>query len=79
MLHRDMKSSNICLVDDFNPRLIDYGQAEYVPDDNASATPGSSTVSLQSKSGEPAFGTPGYCGKSLPGRTGLGYRGVLLV
>ena len=60
VFHRDIKSANICLADDFAPRLIDCGLAKFVPDDNSRANPGSFTVSLQSKSRGLAFGTPGY-------------------
>ncbi|KAI2494513.1 serine/threonine kinase [Fragilaria crotonensis] len=60
VFHRDIKSANICLADDLTPRLIDCGLATFVPDDNSSATLGSSPVTLQSTTGGFAFGTPGY-------------------
>ncbi|KAI2492673.1 serine/threonine kinase [Fragilaria crotonensis] len=56
VFHRDIKSANICLAEDFTPRLIDCGLAKFVPDDNSRATPGS----LQSTNGAFAFGTRGY-------------------
>ncbi|KAI2492666.1 serine/threonine kinase [Fragilaria crotonensis] len=60
VFHRDIKSANICLADDFTPRLIDCGLAKCVPDDNYSATPGSLTVSYWSKPDGPPSGTSGY-------------------
>ncbi|KAI2503197.1 serine/threonine kinase [Fragilaria crotonensis] len=60
VFHRDIKSANICLADDFTPRLIDCGLAKFVPDDNSNATPGPLTVSLRSNTVGLAFGTPGY-------------------
>ncbi|KAI2491752.1 serine/threonine kinase [Fragilaria crotonensis] len=54
VFHRDIKSANICLADDFTPRLIDCGLAEFVPDDNSNGS-----VALSSTGG-PALGTPGY-------------------
>ncbi|KAI2503208.1 serine/threonine kinase [Fragilaria crotonensis] len=55
VFHRDIKSANICLMDDFTPLLIDCGLAIFVCDDNSRATP-----RLQSTTGGFAFGTPGY-------------------
>ncbi|KAI2491609.1 serine/threonine kinase [Fragilaria crotonensis] len=60
VFHRDIKSANICLADDFTPRLIDCGLAKFVLDDESSAITGSSTVTLQSTIGGFALGTPGY-------------------
>ncbi|KAI2503227.1 serine/threonine kinase [Fragilaria crotonensis] len=60
VFHRDIKSANICLADDFTPRLIDCGLAEFVPDESSNAIPGTFTISVRSKAGGPAFGTPGY-------------------
>ena len=58
--HRDIKSANICLAEDFTARLIDCGLAKFVPDENSKVLPGSVTASLRSRTGGPAFGTPGY-------------------
>ena len=60
VFHRDIKSANICLAEDFTARLIDCGLAKFVPDDNSNIIPGSVTPSVRSTSGGPAFGTPGY-------------------
>ncbi|KAI2491750.1 serine/threonine kinase [Fragilaria crotonensis] len=59
VFHRDIKSANICLAEDFTPRLIDCGLAKFVPDDNPNVTPGAVTPSVKSTTGG-AFGTPGY-------------------
>ena len=56
VFHRDIKSANICLAEDFTARLIVCGLAQFVPDDNSNAV----TPSVRSTSKGPAFGTPGY-------------------
>ncbi|KAI2489119.1 serine/threonine kinase [Fragilaria crotonensis] len=60
VFHRDIKSANICLANDFTPRLIDCGLAVLVSDNISKTAFGSSTVNLRSTFGGPAFGTPGY-------------------
>ncbi|KAI2512192.1 serine/threonine kinase [Fragilaria crotonensis] len=60
VFHRDIKSPNICLAEDFTARLIDCGLAKFVPDENSNIIPGSVTPSIRSTSGLRAFGTPGY-------------------
>jgi serine/threonine protein kinase len=58
VFHRDIKSANICLSEDFTARLIDCGMAKFVPDENSDMSP--VTPSVRSTNGGPAFGTPGY-------------------
>jgi serine/threonine protein kinase len=53
VFHRDIKSANVCLADDFTPRLIDCGLAEFLSDDNSNAAVGSVSYG-------PPLGTPGY-------------------
>ena len=60
VFHRDIKSDNVCLVDDFTPRLIDCGLAIFVCDDNSSVVPESFPVSLLDNTHERVCGTPGY-------------------
>ncbi|KAI2503234.1 serine/threonine kinase [Fragilaria crotonensis] len=60
VFHRDIKSANICLAEDFTPRLIDCGLAKFVRDDNANANPGVVTPSVNSTRRDGTFGTPGY-------------------
>lgn len=57
--HRDIKSANICLTEDFTARLIDCGLAKFVRDDEK-ALSASVTPSVLNSSGGNAFGTPGY-------------------
>jgi serine/threonine protein kinase len=60
VFHRDIKSANIYLTDDFTPRLIDCGLSKFVADENSETIPGLVTPSLQNTNGGPAFGSPGY-------------------
>ncbi len=60
VFHRDIKSDNIFLAEDFTPRLIDCGLAKFVQDEDSDVTPEPLTVSLQSNTGGLAFGTRGY-------------------
>ena len=56
LFHRDIKSANICLAEDYTARLIDCGLAKLVPiDSNTSAI-----SSIICSTGLPNFGTPGY-------------------
>jgi interleukin-1 receptor-associated kinase 4 len=52
-LHRDVKSSNIVLDEDYQPKLIDCGLSKFVPKNNAGPG-GAVTVTGR------AFGSPGY-------------------
>ena len=58
--HRDIKSADICLAEDFTARLIDCGLAMFVPDENSKIISGPVTALVWNTSGVPAFGTPGY-------------------
>lgn len=58
--HRDIKSGNICLTEDFTAKLIDCGLAKFVPDGQNAMTPGSVTPTILNDSSGVAFGTPGY-------------------
>ncbi|KAI2492671.1 serine/threonine kinase [Fragilaria crotonensis] len=60
VFHRDIKSANICLAEDFTARLIDCGLAKFVPDENLNIVPGSVIPSVRSTTGGHAFGTRGY-------------------
>ncbi|KAI2509060.1 serine/threonine kinase [Fragilaria crotonensis] len=60
VFHRDIKSANICLADDFTPRLIDCGLAVFVQDDNSSVTPESFPSALRDNTDRFFCGTPGY-------------------
>ncbi|KAI2491606.1 serine/threonine kinase [Fragilaria crotonensis] len=60
VFHRDIKSANICLAEDFTPRLIDCGLAKFVPDENSNANPQPVTVTIGNTIGERVFGTRGY-------------------
>ena len=72
VFHRDIKSDNICLAEDFTPRLIDCGLAKFVLDEDYKDTPETMTVSLQSNTGGLAFGTPGYLCPDYLGKKGRG-------
>ena len=56
LFHRDIKSANICLAEDYTARLIDCGLAKLVPIDTNTST----TSSVRCSSGFSIFGTPGY-------------------
>ncbi|KAI2490605.1 serine/threonine kinase [Fragilaria crotonensis] len=58
VLHRDIKSANICLMNDFKPKLIDCGLAKFVVDEHETV---SSESKIQTGSAlGPALGTHGY-------------------
>jgi serine/threonine protein kinase len=58
VFHRDIKSANICLTNDFTPRLIDCGVAKFVEDEH-NAFPSDSIKQTSTTQGH-AFGTKGY-------------------
>ncbi len=58
VFHRDIKSSNICLMKDFTPKLIDCGLAKFVEDEH-NAFP-SKTIVITGSKGRVAFGSIGY-------------------
>ncbi|KAI2493975.1 serine/threonine kinase [Fragilaria crotonensis] len=69
VFHRDIKSANICLAEDFTPRLIDCGLAKFVRDSNA--TPGAVTLKSTNRNG--TFGTPGYMCPEYSRKKGAGH------
>ncbi len=58
VLYRDIKSSNICLTDDFTPRLIDCGLGKFVEGKHDAFSPVTSMQPGSSRSR--SFGTHGY-------------------
>ncbi|KAI2494587.1 serine/threonine kinase [Fragilaria crotonensis] len=72
VFHRDIKSANICLAEDFTARLIDCGLAKFVPDENLNFVPGSVIPSVWSTTGGHAFGTPGYMCPEYVKKKGMG-------
>ncbi|KAI2497242.1 serine/threonine kinase [Fragilaria crotonensis] len=58
VFHRDIKSANICLMNDFKPKLVDCGLAKFAKDKH-DAAPSESVVITGSTQG-PALGTHGY-------------------
>ncbi|KAI2494568.1 serine/threonine kinase [Fragilaria crotonensis] len=69
VFHRDIKSANICLSDNFTARLIDCGLAKFVRDSNA--TPGAVTLKSTNRNG--TFGTPGYMCPEYSRKKGAGH------
>jgi ankyrin repeat protein/serine/threonine protein kinase len=59
VFHRDIKSSNICLTEDFTPRLNGCGMAKFVEDEDNNSFP-STTIEITGSSQGVASGTPGY-------------------
>ena len=57
LYHRDIKSANICLSEDFTAQLIDCGLAKFVPIDGSPST--TTSVTNYHSLGN-IFGTPGY-------------------
>jgi serine/threonine protein kinase len=62
VFHRDIKSANICLAEDFTARLIDCGLTKFVQDEDSDVTPGPFQVSLQ-----PGYLCPEYLRKKARG------------
>ena len=60
VFHRDIKSGNICLTQDYTAKLIDCGLAKFVPDSSGDAIQGTVTPTMLKSSGAAVFGTPGY-------------------
>ena len=60
VFHRDIKSGNICLTQDYTAKLIDCGLAKFVPDSVGDRVQGSVTPTMLKSSGAAVFGTPGY-------------------
>ncbi len=58
VLHRDIKSANICLTEDFTPRLIDCGLATFVEKKHCSIP--SETIIQSGSTVGPAIGTHMY-------------------
>ena len=54
LLHRDVKSDNICLTKDFQAKIIDCGLGKLVDDSNSTGS------SFTMQSGSAAFGSDGY-------------------
>jgi serine/threonine protein kinase len=59
IFHRDIKSTNICLTQEYTAKLIDCGMAKFVQD-KIDSSPTSVTPSMRKTSGAAVFGTPGY-------------------
>jgi serine/threonine protein kinase len=60
IFHRDIKSGNICLTQDFTAKLIDCGMSKFVPVDKKVSNGESVTPTILKSSGAAVFGTPGY-------------------
>jgi Protein kinase domain len=60
IFHRDIKSGNICLTQDYTAKLIDCGMSKFVPDDTNVSHEESVTPTMLKSSGAAVFGTPGY-------------------
>lgn len=60
IFHRDIKSGNICLTQDFTAKLIDCGMSKFVPEDKTFPHGESVTPTILKSSGSAVFGTPGY-------------------
>ena len=59
LFHRDIKSSNICLDQNYTAKLIDYGLAKFVLVDDSNETSANS-FSVQITSNGGVFGSRGY-------------------
>jgi serine/threonine protein kinase len=59
LFHRDIKSANICLDQNYTAKLIDYGLAKFVLVDEFIET-NKNFFSVQITSSNGVFGTPGY-------------------
>jgi Protein kinase domain len=60
ILHRDIKSGNICLTQDFTAKLIDCGMSKFVTKDKNVLHGESVPPTVLKSSGASVFGTPGY-------------------
>jgi serine/threonine protein kinase len=60
VLHRDIKSGNICLTQNYTAKLIDCGLAKFVPKMDHDSGVGSVTPTMLKSSCAAVFGTPGY-------------------
>jgi Protein kinase domain len=60
IFHRDIKSGNICLTQDYTAKLIDCGMSKFVPEDEKVSHGESVTPTILNSSGATVFGTPGY-------------------
>ena len=59
LFHRDIKSANIWLSNNYTAKLIDYGLAKFVPVDDSIST-SAFPISVRNTSHVGVFGTPGY-------------------
>ena len=59
LYHRDIKSANIWLSNNYTAKLIDCGLAKFVPVDDSFST-NAISQSVQNSSNGVVFGTPGY-------------------
>ncbi len=76
VFHRDIKSANICLTEDFTARLIDCGVAKFVEDEHnacPSETPSETILQTGSTQG-PLFGTRGYMCPEYISKSALGIK-----
>jgi serine/threonine protein kinase len=60
IFHRDIKSGNICLTQDFTAKLIDCGMSTFAPKDKNVSHGKSVTSTIRKAAGASYFGTPGY-------------------
>jgi serine/threonine protein kinase len=75
VFHRDIKSANLCLSENFAACLLDCGLAQYVPDENSNKV----TPSVRSTRKGPAlFGHPRICARSIQERSLMGFRVTIL-
>ena len=58
--HRDVKSANIVLTSDYQPKLIDCGLSKYIPDDPAQQAMSVFQSTIGQRFGTPAYMDPKY-------------------